>query len=79
MSIGVNSHYTKGGKMEKDDLGIEVDDDVAGVLKDPKGGLLLKTFDYLSKRKDRQRELDDLRKQEEIDREAKDKKLFGIF
>ncbi len=64
--------------MEKDDLGIEVDDDVAGVLKDPKGGLLVKTFGYLRKREIRQAEIDADKKAEEAKSKEKEK-LFGIF
>ena len=65
--------------MEKDDLGIEVDDDVAGVLKDPKGGLLIKTFTYLSQRSKRQAELDAEKALKEKAEADKDKKLFGLF
>lgn len=34
-----------------DDFGIEHDEEVAAALKDPKGGLIVKVFDYLGKRK----------------------------
>ena len=62
--------------MGKDDLGLEVDDDVAGVLKDPKGGLLVKTFDYLDRRKKRQAEID---AETAAKNKPKPEKLFGIF
>lgn len=65
--------------MEKDDLGIDVDDDVAGVLKDPKGGLLVKTFDYLDKRKKRQAEIEAEEAAKKKTKEDSEKKLFGIF
>ena len=62
--------------MEKDDLGLEIDDDVAGVLKDPKGGLLVKTFDYLDRRKKRQAEIDAENAEKN---KPKPEKLFGLF
>ena len=62
--------------MEKDDLGLELDDDVAGVLKDPKGGLLVKTFDYLDRRKKRQAEID---AENAAKNQPKPEKLFGLF
>ena len=62
--------------MAKDDLGLEVDEDVAGVLKDPKGGLLVKTFDYLDKRKKPQAEIDS---EEAAKKNPPKEKLFGIF
>jgi len=62
--------------MAKDDLGLEVDDDVAGVLKDPKGGLLVKTFDYLDRRKKRQAEID---AETAAKNKPKPEKFLGIF
>ena len=60
--------------MEKDDLGLEVDDDVAQILRDPKGPVLLKVLDYRDARKAKQAELDS----EKVKKEKPDK-LFGIF
>lgn len=65
--------------MAKDDLGIEVDDDVAGVLKDPKGGLLVKTLAYLDTRKKRQAEIEAEEAAKKKIKEDSEKKLFGIF
>ena len=65
--------------MSKDDLGIELDDDVAGVLKDPKGGLLVKTFEYLTQRKKRQAEIEAEEVAKKQRKEQDEKKLFGIF
>lgn len=36
--------------MPKDEYGVDYDEDVEKALKDPKGGLLAKCFDYLTKR-----------------------------
>lgn len=62
--------------MEKDELGIEVDEDVVQALKDPKGGLLLKVIDYHGKRKLREAELQAI---EEAKKPKPESKLFGIF
>ena len=37
--------------MEKDEFGIEVDDEVVAYMKDPKSGLLKKLLEYWDKRK----------------------------
>jgi len=58
--------------MEKDDLGIEIDDEVSKVLADPKAALLKKTFDYWEKRREKEREIEAMK-------EANKKKSEGIF
>ena len=64
--------------MEKDDLGIEMDDDVAAYLKDPKAGLLGKVLDYRDRRNKKiaENEAERLKKEE---KDKKDEKFLGIF
>ena len=52
--------------MEKDDLGIEVDDDVAQALKDPKGPLLMKILDYREKRKAKEKEAEEAKNPKKV-------------
>lgn len=58
----------------KDDLGIELDEDVAEVLKDPKSSVLMRTLDYRDSRKAKEAELAEANKPK-----PKAEKLFGIF
>lgn len=62
--------------MEKDDLGIEMDDEVASFMKDPKSGLLQKVLSHHDKRKAKQAELDAA---EALKNAPAKEKLFGIF
>ena len=48
-----------------DDLGIEYDEDVDKVLKEPKSSVLQKFLDYRDARKAKERELDEARQKKE--------------
>ena len=61
--------------MEKDDLGLDVDDDVASFLKDPKASVFVKAVRYVRQR-------DEVQAKIEADTAEKLKpkeKLFGVF
>ena len=60
----------------KDELGIEMDEDLVELLKDPKSGLLLKAMDYRDSRKVKELEI---KAKEEADKPKPATKLFGIF
>lgn len=65
--------------MPKDEYGVEYDDDVEKALKDPKGGLLAKVFDYLTKRESA-KIAKEKTEQEENERKKKPKSIFdGLF
>lgn len=59
----------------KDDLGIEYDDDVDKVLKDPKSTILSKTLKYMMQRSEVERRLAEKENQEKNEKE----KFLGIF
>lgn len=61
--------------MAKDELGIEYDDEVDAILKDPKSSILSKTVDYMVRRSKVQEELS----KREAEEKNKPEKLFGIF
>lgn len=56
---------------EKDEFDIEVDDDVAQALKDPKGGLLTKVVKYVVARTEAERK--------KAENDAKPPKKEGVF
>ena len=61
--------------MDKDDLGLEVDADVASFLKDPKAPVLVKVVRYIRQRDDAQAKLD----AEKTEKAKPESKLFGLF
>lgn len=60
--------------MQKDDLGIEVSDGLAALLKDPKSTATLEFLDYRDKRKAKEAEIEAAKL-----KPKEQEKLFGIF
>lgn len=61
--------------MPKDDLGIEYDDEVDAVLKDPKSSVLTKTLRYMMQRS----QVEEALAKQKAEKENQPDKLFGIF
>lgn len=59
-----------------DEYGIEYDADVETALKDPKATIVTKLFDYLGKRKEAKKLLDDKEAQEKKKKEEKESSVF---